>query len=89
MDHYRVSYKSKLVTYYYPTAHIVHSSIAVHHTVLSSNNYKLVAFANLYEIFKYKIFVSASKTTKSMKILVPESFRLYGINTSQNIFSCS
>ena len=38
-----------------------------------------VELANLYEIFKDKNFVDASKTTKSTKILVPESFRLYGI----------
>ena len=32
----------------------------------------------MYEIFKDKIFVGASKAIKSMKILVLESFRLYG-----------
>ena len=37
-----------------------------------------VGLANLYEIFKDKIFMDASKTTKSTKILVLKSFRLYG-----------
>ena len=34
----------------------------------------------MYEIFKDKIFVGALKTMKSKKILVHESFRLYGID---------
>ena len=45
MDHY-----SYVVTYYYVTAHIVHSSIAVKRI-----QYKLVGLTNLYEIFKDKI----------------------------------
>ena len=73
MDHYRVSYST---SYYYPTVHVVHSLTvhvcSVHHREV----HKLVESANLYEIFKDKIFVGASKTTKSMKILV---LRLYGI----------
>ena len=37
------------------------------------------SYSNLYEIFKDKIFVGVSKSTKSTKILAPESFRLYSM----------
>ena len=38
----------------------------------------VVSYLILYEIFMDKIFVNVEKTTKSTKILVPKSFRLYG-----------
>ena len=78
MDHYRISYKNKAVTYYYLTAHTVHSSVDCMFSAPSQSvyiQYKLVELTNLYEIFKDKIFMGASKTTK---ILFPKSFRLYG-----------
>ena len=61
---YVISYKSKLVsyTYYYSTAHIVHLSIDYRYVqcaIAKRIQYKLVGLANLYEIFKDKIFGGA------------------------------
>ena len=46
------------------------------HTVRDTQ--KLICVA-MYEVSKDNIFMGASKTTKSTKILVLKSFRLYGI----------